>query len=352
MYYNTLLLYTLAIIFLLSLLFATAKRDGRNNAIFLILSFVILFFVHAFKDFNTFPDLPAYVYGFFEAAMSSWNSLYVDGIMTFKCETGFGLFMKVVSLFSRDSVFFLAVVSFLTISGYFFVIKNYSNTVWLSVLFFLLGPYCRSLFVIRQHLAVAICIFSFYFILKRKLIPFLLLVVLAFSFHKTALIFTPLYFLYGINSGKKMWYLFITGLIVLLISFRMIVLIMAEEVGGYSSYIEETTEVHFNYILLSVSLLTVRIIVMKGKFFKGEVDKLLSIVLCLVTLLSIVGASFESTGRMLLYYSGLSCLYFPNTLEKIKDQPTRWTVTGAYLLLLSFLYISGLDYFNTSMTIW
>lgn len=352
MYYNTLLLLTFVLLLMLSLSFSFLKKSSEQRNIFLLLSFIILFLVHAFKNYTTFYDLPIYVTGFYEAADTSWQSLYKDGITSMKCEIGFGLFMKGVSLFSRDNVFFLSVVSFLTLSGYFFVIKKYSNAAWLSVFFFLFGPYCRSLFVIRQHFAVAICIFSIYFILKRKLIPYLLLVAIAFSIHKTALVFLPLYFLYRIEDGKKIGYLFFTGLLVLLVSFRMIIVFMAEEVGGYNSYIEETEEVHYNYTLLTLSLLFIRVLVMRGSFFKGEIDKLLSIVLCIVSLLSIVGASFESTGRMILYYTGLSCLYFPNTLEKIKDYKIRYCVTGSYLLFLSFLYIRGVNYYETFLTIW
>ncbi len=352
MYYSSLLLLAYVLVWVISGIFSFPVKGSKNTNIFLISSFLLLFLVHSFKEYGSFPDLTAYVYGFKEVDSRTWMYLVNNDIYTFKCERGFAVFMKAVSLVSKDNVFFLATVSSLILAGYFVTIKKYSNIVWLSVIFLLLGPYCRSLFVIRQHLAVAVCMASVYFIIRRKLIPYLILVAIAFSFHKTAIVFLPLYFLYGIDKGSHLKYLFLTGFLVLISTFRLVVYFMAEEIGGYSSYTDEGGEMHFNYIILSLSLLIVRLIVMGKSFFKGDIDKLLSIVLCIVSLMSIVGASFESTGRILLYYTGLSCLYFPNTFAKIKDKILRNTITAGYLLLLTFIYITGLDYFEISRTTW
>ncbi|MEG0894785.1 MAG: EpsG family protein, partial [Oscillospiraceae bacterium] len=47
--------------------------------------------------------------------------------------------------------------------------------------------------------------FAYYFMRKRKFIPYVLLVLLAASFHKIALIAIPLYFLLNIKY-KAYWY--------------------------------------------------------------------------------------------------------------------------------------------------
>lgn len=48
----------------------------------------------------------------------------------------------------------------------------------------------------RQLIAMAICILSIYFLIERKIYPFLLMILIAVSFHFTALVFVFAYFFY------------------------------------------------------------------------------------------------------------------------------------------------------------
>ena len=50
----------------------------------------------------------------------------------------------------------------------------------------------------RQAIAMCICLFAIEFCKKRKLIKFILFILLAMCFHQTAVVFLPVYFIYGI----------------------------------------------------------------------------------------------------------------------------------------------------------
>ena len=59
-----------------------------------------------------------------------------------------------------------------------------------------------SLNIMRQAIAMGITIFSYTYIKKRNLKKFILTIFIATNFHVTALIFLPLYFIYGLKNKK------------------------------------------------------------------------------------------------------------------------------------------------------
>ena len=52
------LLGCLGLLLVFSLVFYCGNQIYKRDSVFLILSFFILWFVHVFKDGNSFPDLP------------------------------------------------------------------------------------------------------------------------------------------------------------------------------------------------------------------------------------------------------------------------------------------------------
>jgi len=66
-------------------------------------------------------------------------------------------------------------------------------------LFVFSSNFFLSLNIMRQYMAIALCVLAFEPAQKRRPVPFLLLVLLAAQFHPSALVFLPVYFLYGIK---------------------------------------------------------------------------------------------------------------------------------------------------------
>lgn len=79
-----------------------------------------------------------------------------------------------------------------------------SKDVMLSmVLYICLGLYIFMVQGLRQSVAISICLLSINHIKKRKFIPFLLCMVMAFLMHRTSIVFLPMYFLYGFDFSVK-----------------------------------------------------------------------------------------------------------------------------------------------------
>lgn len=81
-------------------------------------------------------------------------------------------------------------------------IYKYSPLPFVSLLlYFLLRK--ADIFFTRESIALAFCLFSIKFIEKRKLIPFIISVLIGMQFHKSVIVFIPAYFIYTLRLNTK-----------------------------------------------------------------------------------------------------------------------------------------------------
>lgn len=121
----------------------------------------------------------------------------------------------------------LAITSGFYLYGVCYLIKNNVNAKYsgLSFLIFLINPYLflMNLSAIRQSIAIAIFVFAIRFAKERKIVPYILLIVVACLFHKSAIILMPVYFFANENKVKRYHSIAIfVGTIVILCSSQLI----------------------------------------------------------------------------------------------------------------------------------
>jgi hypothetical protein len=115
-------------------------------------------------------------------------------------ERGFYFFSWLLAKISRAPQLLIFTTSaFNVFCAYNFIKKNSEDKEISFMAFVCLGSLTFSMNGMRQALAMSICLLSYEFVKKRKLIPFLITVLIAVLFHKTAIVFLPVYFLYKIK---------------------------------------------------------------------------------------------------------------------------------------------------------
>lgn len=142
---------------------------------------------------NGVGDTPAYI-SMFNDLPSKFSFQIVD---TFKKDKGFFLLSTFFKCFISDD-FHLWLLSIACISGgcIAYGLKCYSEDYLFSLLLFLLTvQFVWMMNGIRQFIAVTILFANSHLIVRRKIIPFLLLVLFLSSIHITALIMIPIYFM-------------------------------------------------------------------------------------------------------------------------------------------------------------
>lgn len=111
-----------------------------------------------------------------------------------------------------------ATSAFITYSTCRFIYKNSGDAPLALSIYILLGLFTFNMSGLRQALAMSICLWAYEHAKRHRLIPFVLTVLLAMQFHKTAVCFAPIYFLPWLKRGSTNLIIYFVLLIICLFS--------------------------------------------------------------------------------------------------------------------------------------
>ena len=110
-------------------------------------------------------------------------------------EYGYFYWQVLVSFVTQNRYIFILITTLALYTLYFFSFKQYIQDYPLATIVFLGFFYYFTMTYLRQVFAVGIVWLAVRYIWERKPIKFFVLVLLAYTFHSSALIFVPMYFL-------------------------------------------------------------------------------------------------------------------------------------------------------------
>lgn len=110
-------------------------------------------------------------------------------------EYGYFFWQVIVSFVTQNRYIFILITTLTLYTLYFFSFKQYIQDYPLATIVFLGFFYYFTMTYLRQVFAVGIVWLSVRYIWERKPIKFFALVLLAYTFHGSALVFAPMYFL-------------------------------------------------------------------------------------------------------------------------------------------------------------
>jgi hypothetical protein len=198
----------------------------------------------------------------------------------------------------------------------------------------------------RQTIAIAIVMIAFKFIKERKMLKFLLLILLAASFHTTALIFLPAYWLNKLELNKKTISIFLlTGLLAMIFENQLQVIM-----NSYARLEYETVKTGGDrlYALMLVSTL-LGVFYRKPLVAKNENNKYLFYMMALSVIVMPITAWNPAVLRLYFYYYIFMIIYIPNILSVIKERAISimlailYMVIGCMQFFSSTIYTSNLD---------
>lgn len=171
------------------------------------LYFSIIFLLLALRHPSMGIDLGySHPYGYLSsfdyiAALPISSVLRVTSFQNY--EYGYILFNKLVSIIYPNRQLFLATSAFLSIYPFAVLVKRYSRNEFLSFIIFLgLPMFLIAYSGLRQSIAIGITMYSFKFIIDKKLIKFILTVFLASSFHYSSILFLSAYPVFHLKMNR------------------------------------------------------------------------------------------------------------------------------------------------------
>lgn len=188
----------------------TTSKDKKNFTtyrIFVFLSIATLACVAGLR-YYVGTDYGGYYNGY-----PRWEQEFVTRWQKWD-EPGLSTIAKLLYFFTQDGAAFIFVLAALTMFLCGITIAKYSDTFAFSIMLYIFTSCWSGAFNgVRQYLAAAVFFAGHRLILERKFIKYCILVFIASSFHITALVMLPMYFLITqVLDLKKIVFIIVSGI--------------------------------------------------------------------------------------------------------------------------------------------
>ncbi|MGJ3803086.1 EpsG family protein [Limosilactobacillus mucosae] len=334
----------------------------KNRWIVDALGILLLCMVAGFRGISVGTDVSVYLRPSIDAAMyannfveywhASWmppNGYRLMEISQF--EFGYTLLIWIVTKLFHSIVMTQLVVELFIIYPIYFVLRKAKNTsVWIGMLTFELMFFNASLNMIRQSMAVAVGLVAVFYWFNNDKIKFLLFTVVAFFFHKSAVILFIVVGLYEFLYSKKrlknlklegssyrLIIFSVIGTLVVFSSQYLTYLLKFIGLGQYANYMSKASFLP-NQILYYLPGLFLLII--NWRVYKQSIDNYKFYILMIIC--TILAGQFytESTvlsanqygGRIALYFSMFQILAYAQAFKKIRYKYSLLFVLIIYML--------------------
>lgn len=312
--------------------------NKKNKKLFIM--YLIFFIFYEGLRWKTGTDWNSY-YNYFKNVTVDLNPLNM--------EIGYQYLNLIIKKIYNNYSFFLIIYTLILYSLYLYGIYKMSKNFCLSVFIFY-SNYLVYLGMNRQHLAMAICFVSIYFLNNNKKKFFFLLIGTAILLHKTSVIFLITYFILNKKLNIKAYSFLFTLTIVLqkyiydIINFfflllKNIDLVIFYKINYYMNNLKiiEISEFHFFLGLIKrilVFLIFYYFIVIKNK----KISIFLNLYFISIIIYIITFKNFIFLSRISIYFSIFEIILIPEIISsysKIKKK--------GIILLIIFLFLFRLQ---------
>lgn len=322
-------------------------RENRNK-IFIILAGTALFVIMGLRHKGVGTDTMQYLRVYHGSSYYDWETIFrTENLLD--AEIGFKLWNSLLSfLHLPDQLYLMVYAMFVVYCTSRFVMKYCKNPFWGFYLNTTIGLFTMSMSGMRQTLACCICWLALDFILEKKPIKFFLMVLLAASFHQSAIFFAVFYFARYIKVNKTTGWL-ISGFCMLCIFLRPVLipllnLFMPEK---YDRYQMVSDQYSVNPMLVAMGLLIPMFCLFfwERKKIKDEKEEqrysLWFAGSFCYAIIAVLSLSSMMIGRMWMYFYLFNVVLLGNIISEIEDFNTRTLVAVCAILFPGYLFFKS-----------
>ena len=305
-------------------------------------SFVVLFAFSALRygygnDYFSYLGIYNYI------KLNGWYDYYEKNplfILLNRFSPNFYIFVAVTSLAFLVAIFVLI---------YRNVSPKYQG---IAVLLFVLNPYIflTNLSAIRQATAMVVFVLAIYFSMKKKIVPYILLILVASMIHTSAILLLPIYFVANTKKISRPFLFIFTIIVALLVlspaSYDWFVGLFEEFLAEnrYDRYIQEQGNSIYATIMALVYFVYVALNIRKLDGKKQAFAKLYLI----STTISLIAYKASIFTRLDIYFIIFGLITIPNIIEhnvKNEKRPLPRFI-NVYLFPAFILLTYAIKYYN------
>lgn len=325
----------------LGLIRLTFLNKKNSRKLFIIICGLFLFLISAFRSIYFTTDVEVYVNKYISISYTNLYELWINFITNTGKDPFFYVFNKVISLFGASYRVWLAIIAgFFCYSISKFIYK-YSDEVYISVIALIsLGYFYFSLTGLRQTLALSIILFSYKYLIERRLFQFIIVVLLGSLFHFSAIIFLVAYPLSKMRIGWKQ----VVGVLAALVAaylFRPQIIGLLSSLNmndKYTYYLEHGTTLTISGFLIQL------FIYLFCLYFKNSIVKCDSKNLILYNLLflgmvfQVFSAVIAEFFRISMYFSIFGIILISKAINAEKNKRIK-------IIIYIFVFVALIAYF-------
>lgn len=264
------------------------------------------------------------------------------------------LFKSITHGTYNDWFMFLAILQLCSIALFFY--KYSTNFVFSVFLFIASGGFIWLVNGIRQFLAVTFILFFVDFIEKRKTVPFMIVVILAYFIHSSALLWIPFYFIINFKPWSKKFVLCSVFFTVVLFFLSTSSSFLSDFNYSYLSNVSQNTGV--NPVRVLVMAIPAIIAFVGRKNIEDTAPPFINICINLSVVCTecyIVGMFTTGVvGRLPIYFQLFNWILLPWLIKNVFDENTRRIVVvscvvGFLLYFYYDMYIKGNGIYHSTI---
>ncbi len=185
---------------------AEKLKEGARKKVLVFIALLIPSIIAGLRDYSIGADVLLYGNYWFERACS-YDSLFafLKKASEYSIASGYATVNYLVSRISHNPHMFYFVYELILMYIVYKAVKPFKEQVSIpfAFLIFFFSYYNSSLNILRQIMAIVLVLYSFQFVVNRKLIRFILVILLAASFHDTAIVAFIIYPLSLLINSKR-----------------------------------------------------------------------------------------------------------------------------------------------------
>lgn len=320
--------------------FAFYKRNNKFSKLLLTISVFILCFVAGVRASTVGTDVNVYVARLMEVSSNITN--IVRYIQLSGSDLLFAVVVFIGNLFGdiHFTLFLIELVAVIPIYILAYRRRDYYSFTG-TILIYLLTMYCISLNLMRQSVAMSICILAYDFYSSSKRKKAILLVLVAALFHKTAMIFFVIFILENIivNDKKNKPILlatFLASIVIVSVFMERIV-----SLTFYARYLD-LTEISRGFSMGSLvkNAIWILLAVFYAFLFSGdkeiEIIQMNTLLAIIYMSLTITSFKIPGTGRLGYYFINLYYFNMVPIFRKLFSQKLLASIL--FFILLAYLW--------------
>ena len=319
------------------------KNPETRDKKFLIFAGVVIVFVMGSRSatVTSSSDVNNYYRWYLNAPKTSWGDCFEHE----NIEAGYLLLNKFLASVIRWPQF---IVYFEATFVTFFALRaiyKYTESVFIGLICYLcMGNFIFALTGFRQAIAISICLYAIDFLIEKKNIRFVILVLLARTIHQTAIVFLPIVVFANWKLDWKRILLMVIIMVILSISMEKIM-----QIGNEAFEREYTDEFVGNFIGGIINLmiygLAVFLPILNNYSILGSLARKLSALISIGIIgIGVYAMRFQSlvVERIALYFIMVMPLLMTHGLTYVRmknaNQKKLMQITACTLLILLFMY--------------